>query len=323
MLAGTAASAGTLSVIEENDGMFSEQDRHYTQGLRIDYVTAPLERSGLPNASFDAIGLVLPMYRDDPSARRELEVEALGQSLFTPDDTRKKHPDPKDRPYAAWLYTGLAWLQENDGRSLNGLEAQLGVVGKAALGREAQNAFHSITWFPRAKGWSHQLDNRFAAQFSYDHKRRLALGLRGRYDFDLVPEAGLSMGTALRYLDAGVLLRFGDALGCDYGAEHIRPAPSGTAFVEPPAVAVGDLRFYVYAGVQQRYMLYNVFIDAADEVQPTNLERTDWVTDIVCGLRLFLPWGLRGDVAVIERSREFHGQEEHDRVGSASMSATF
>lgn len=322
-LAATAQDSGAWSLIEENDGMFSHQDRHYTQGFRLNYVTAPLAAGGFWDRSFDAIGAALPMYRAAPGSRRELEVQALGQSIFTPGDIHKNPPDPNDRPYAGWLYSGLDWLQENEGHSLHNLELQLGVSGPAALAKQAQNGFHTLFGFKSADGWSSQIKNRVAAQVSYDYKRRLRLGLSSRYDFDAVPEAGLSMGTVLRYLDAGALLRFGDALAADYGPEHIRPAPSGTAYVDRRALSPREFHFYVYVGVQERYTLYNRLVDSADEIQSTELERTDWVRDYIGGVRLFLPWQLRVDVATLLRSHEFHGQEGDDRFGSASISWNF
>jgi hypothetical protein len=322
-----AQDAGSWSLIEENDGMFSHQDRHYTQGFRVNYVTPPLADGSFWDRSFDVIGAALPMYRSDASSRRELEVQALGQSIFTPGDIHKSPPDANDRPYAGWLYSGLDWLQENahegGGHSLHNLELQLGVTGPAALAKQAQNGFHTVFGFRSADGWSAQLKNRVAVQASYDYKRRLRLGPGGRYGFDAVPEAGLSLGTVLRYVDAGALLRFGDALAADYGPEHIRPAPSGTAYVDRGALGPGNFHFYVYLGVQERYTFYNRLIDSADEIQPTGLERSDWVRDYVGGLRVFLPWRLRVDVAALLRSHEFKGQEGDDRFGSAALSWAF
>lgn len=318
-----ATTHGRLSLIEENDGIWSHQDRHYTQGLRIPYLSANLEAGGFWDRSFEAIGVVLPMYRAGGETQRRFEWQVIGQSQFTPADIHRTPPDPSDRPYAAWLYTGFDVLQENDGHSLHNLEAQAGVVGPAALGEEVQNGYHTLVGFRKAEGWKYQLRNRAALQFSYDYHRRFGLEFGSGYGIDVIPEAGVSLGTVLRYVDVGALLRFGNALAADYGPERIRPALSGTAYFDERALDARFLHFYVYAGVQGRRVFYNRFIDGSEEVAAPGVDRKQEVADAVGGLSVFFTRRFRADLSAILRTHEYSRQRGDDLYGSAELSFGF
>lgn len=324
LLAATAARAaddpGRFSLIEENDGIISHKDRYYTQGFQTSYLSGDLTGHGNWNAVFDTIGLGLPMYRDSAGvAQRRFEYIPVAQVQFTPVKIDTSTPDPKDRPYAAWLYTGLHLLQENDARSLNSLEVLAGIIGPAAGGREVQDGYHRTVGFHQAQGWSRQIGNRAGLQFSYDYKRRLVADFGSHYAFDAIPEAGISMGTAYRYLDAGLSFRFGDALDVDYGPEHIRPSLSGTAFSDYRRLSPGWFHWYLFAGAQERSMFYNVFIDAAHEVAPTGLDRRVMVADFSGGASLFFGHWLRADFVATRRGREFAGQQGDDVFGGVNI----
>ena len=327
LLAGGAARAGDdpadparISVLEENDGIISHKDRYYTQGLQVSYLSSDLTGHEVWNKVFDTVGLALPMYRDrDGMAQRRFEYIPLAQAEFTPEKLDVSTPDPNDRPYAAWLYTGLHLLQENDRRSLNNLEVLAGVVGPDALGRQIQDGYHSLVGFHKADGWDHQIGNRVAVQFSYDYKRRLDLDFGSRYQADLIPEAGVSVGNVYRYLDAGALLRFGNALDVDYGPEHMRPSLSGSAYSDYRRLGGSWFHWYVYAGVQERRMFYNLFIDAAEEVAPHGLGRQPFNTDLVGGASIFFGHAVRADFVATRRSKEFYGQDGSDVFGGVNI----
>ncbi|MGH8505071.1 MAG: lipid A deacylase LpxR family protein [Stenotrophobium sp.] len=315
-----AQDSGRITLTEENDGILTRDDRHYTQGALLSYLSPQLPSDSAWSHSFDALAVVLPMFASQVHTQRRFEWQIFGQSQFTPDDLKADPPDPHDRPYAAWLYTGFDWLQENDGHSLHSLEVQAGVVGPAALGRQIQDGFHTVFGFNSTDGWDSQLGNRGAFQFSYSYRRRLTLGRDDGYGFDAVPEFGLSLGTVLRYAEAGALLRFGNALGADYGPERIRPSLSGTAFVDARRVTHRYLDFTLFIGAQTRRVFYNRFIDGSREVAPPGLERTRFVNDLVAGGTVWLSPRLRADFTATRRSSEYDGQPAADVFGAASLS---
>jgi lipid A 3-O-deacylase len=313
-----AQSGSRLSLTEENDGIISRDDRHYTQGSLWTYLSAPLSPESAWSDGFDAIGALLPMFRANAGMQRRVAWEIFGQSQFTPEETKRNPPDPRDRPYAAWLYMGIDWLQDNGDR-LHDLDAQAGVVGPAALGSQMQNGFHRVFGFNRASAWDHQLGNRLALQFSYAYRQRIPLGDRDGFHFDVVPAAGLSLGTILRYAEAGGLLRFGDALNADYGPQRMRPALSGTAFADSDALA-SRYAFCFFLGAQARRVQYNYFIDGSSQLASPGLDRRPWVLDVLAGATLWLTPKMRADFTATQRSPEFAGQTKLDVYGAATLS---
>src|SRR5690606_27259153 len=85
---------------------------------------------------------------------------SLGQNIFTPADTLRRNPDPKDRPYAGWLFGSIS-LASYTATSYGAIELQMGIVGPGALGRETQNGVHRLMNIDRAYGWDHQLKDEF------------------------------------------------------------------------------------------------------------------------------------------------------------------
>jgi hypothetical protein len=316
-----AGDAPRWALLEDNDGMVSKQDRHYTQGMRITDLLPEPAPGKFVDRSFDAIGTVLPMYR--PGGRRRLEWIVFGQSVFTPEDLNLSIPDPHDRPYAAWVYTGAALLQENSGRRLDSLEVLGGIIGPDAFGRGAQDGFHRVFGFGSANGWSRQLQNRGAFQFSYEHHERIGVSLGNRWGIDAVPEAGISAGSVMQYAEAGLMLRAGNALQADYGPEHIRPALSGTAWFDDQALDKLQLGFYLFAAAQGRRVFFNRFIDAAHEVAPLGLEHRNNVTDLLVGGSFFVGRHAHADLSATRRAREFEGQNRSDLFGSAALTLQF
>ncbi|MGV0035924.1 MAG: lipid A-modifier LpxR family protein [Candidatus Azotimanducaceae bacterium WSBS_2022_MAG_OTU7] len=65
--------------------------------------------------------------------------------LHTEDFTEKDLLED-DRPYAAWLFMGLGY-QTRAQDQLDTIEVQLGVVGPAAYGQEAQDFIHDLRGF--------------------------------------------------------------------------------------------------------------------------------------------------------------------------------
>lgn len=324
LLATAAARAESrYALTEENDALPTGADRHYTQGLRLDYTFAPAS-DGPWAAAFEGLSTVLPMFGAAPGARRLVDWIAVGQSIFTPKELQRSPPDPTDRPYAGWLYTGLGIAQEHAGRRYDSLELLAGLTGPAALAREEQDAFHRLLGLHAATGYSHQLANRGAAQFSYQHAERLALRVHGPggLGVDLVPEAGFSVGSVFRYVEAGTLLRIGDALDTDYGPLRVRPGLSGARFFDRARLQPG-LHGYAYAGVQVRRVFYDAFIDRAVEVAPPGLARKPWVSDYVAGAALQVHRWLRIDFTATRRSRQFYGQRGADVFGATTFSTAF
>lgn len=134
-----------FTALEENDSLYFNSDKHYTQGLRLSYLGPDVAAESAWNRPFDWLAGLAPIFRANAPQRSRRYALFAGQSIFTPKETRVPDPDPRDRPYAGWLYLGTSLLQESGGNSLENLEIALGVVGPAALGEEVQNTRTIIT----------------------------------------------------------------------------------------------------------------------------------------------------------------------------------
>jgi lipid A 3-O-deacylase len=145
-----------------------------------------------------------------------LEWTILAQSLFTPANIRLSNPDPRDRPYAGWLYGGFDFIQNAADRRLDSLELQFGVVGSDALGRQTQNDFHQFIATAKAKGWGNRLANEFGFNASWERKWRLDVELPGKFGLEFIPDAGITAGNVLTYAELGGLFRFGQGLKANW-----------------------------------------------------------------------------------------------------------
>src|SRR5262249_2102051 len=112
--------------------------------------------------SYQSARDLMALFPDAEGEGRLHYAASFGQSIFTPEDLTLRIPDPRDRPYAGWLYLGSTLTRET-GTTLDRFDAQLGVVGPAAGGETAQNTVHDLikNLFPagQARGWSFQIKN--------------------------------------------------------------------------------------------------------------------------------------------------------------------
>jgi hypothetical protein len=113
--ASPAASADrdwTGSILEEDDFWAPDnRDRHYTHGIRFSVTSGDVEEP-LWVQPFTWLGNATPAFADAAGAARRYNLILLGQNMFTPEDFRRFIPDPRDRPYAGWLYGGVGLMQD-------------------------------------------------------------------------------------------------------------------------------------------------------------------------------------------------------------------
>ena len=306
-------NSGRITIIEENDALTPwPQDRHYTQGFRGSYLSAPLQAP-------DGTSFAFPNFfanGADQVRRYELIV---GQSLFTPKNLALTGPNPTDRPYAGWLYVGAGLLQETDRRSLESLEFLAGVVGPSALGRQTQSAFHSVLGQHEPQGWRNQLDDEPGLLLSYERKWRFERALTSTLAIDAIPEISGSVGNVLTYGEIGVLFRIGHGLQADYGPARIRPALSGTAWFDPRYLQ-DPFGWYLFAGAQLRAVARNIFLDGNTFTDSPSVEKRVLVADLSAGLSLFWSDRIKLDFVMTQRTQEFVGQNGVDRYGGIALS---
>ena len=315
--------SSAFTLVTENDKYFAGTDRHYTNGLKLSFLgTTRLDES--PDFIRDVTRFI-PTLRHDAARQRYKAGVSLGQNIYTPGITETTTPDPRDRPYAAWLYASLdLQAQSVDGRMLRMVQIAFGMVGPSALGRQAQNGFHDIIGVPHANGWEHQLKNEPGLLLSWERRHRLhqlAFDHSG-LGADFIGRYGLSLGNIHTNAALGFSTRLGWRLPDDFGADLIRPAGGD----ESPAK---NISLYFFASAEGRAVARNIFLDGNTWRDSPSVDKRPIVADLNIGLVTRFPVRLgsaRGiQVAYTQnyRTKEFYGQLKRDVFGSISLSLLF
>ena len=312
---------GRIILTEENDHFASHDDKDYTQGARASYLSGTVTPDGWWDQPFGWLNDNLQIF-DGADRKRKYEWTVAGQSLFTPMNTSLVTPSSRDRPYAAWLYTGASLLQETrqgTHDTLENVELLAGVVGAPALGGVTQNDFHQFIDVSLADGWKNQIKTEPGFIASYERKWRFQKPLIGNLALDVIPELGGSVGNILTYGEAGGVVRFGQNLATDYGTDRIRPSLSGTGWFDADRLD-GNLGWYIFLGTQSRIVGRNIFLDGNSFRSSPSVEKKLFVTDFVGGASLFWSSSIRVDFTVTERTKEFFDQRgPPNRFGSINL----
>jgi lipid A 3-O-deacylase len=322
-----------LSILEENDSLFFNSDKHYTQGARLSLLGPEPARDSFWSDGFRLLSSISPFFAsaDTPAAPIRRESVFVGQSIFTPKNKAIVPPDPHDRPYAGWFYVGTSLLQETGLRQetgewglgiLENAELDIGLVGPGALGKQVQNNFHQFIGDPPASGWSSQLQNEPGAVLSYERLWRQGLIGSNAFGVDIVPQVGASVGNIFTYGDVGGLLRIGRGLLADYGPIRVRPALSGTDYFDPNGLDNGT-SFYFFAGVQGRIVGRNIFLDGNSFRPSPSVPKKNLVGDVQGGFSVLWTASSRLDVSVSLRSEEFYGQRTPDDICIVALAVTW
>lgn len=297
-----------LVVIEENDALAARRDYGYTQGFRASLIFDDRESRGPERFVFD----IFEPFLFAPAAvgarpQGHLEWVLLGQSIFTPQDKTALPPNPQDRPYAAWLYTGVSLARRTDARQLDSFELLAGVVGPSALGRQVQDRFHRLLGghgAPRA--WDYQLRDEPTVMASWDRRWKFGYDFGRGYGMDVIPAVGVSAGTPYTHAAAGALLRFGRLLSSTWGTARIRPSLLGSSFFSRPSE--GDIGFAMFVGAEARAVARNVFLDGSTFRSGPSVEAHRLVGELTAGAELFTSNGSRISFSVTKRTAEFRDQ---------------
>ena len=226
-------------------------DQLYTNGLRIVIARARKHNFGWAR-------LIQGWFPGAGAADQDtISALVFGQHIFTPTVITNFDVDPADRPYAGYLYAGgLTALTQASTASDSGwgtshrqtLEWHVGVMGPAALAGQTQKAVHAIRGNRIPKGWGHQLGNEFAVNTLYQFELRA-----GSPCLDVIPRAGLAVGTIQTYATLGVTVRIG---------HNMRGFPTTPNMLtkHPPAKRP-TWELAVFAGADGRALLRNAYLD--------------------------------------------------------------
>ena len=309
---------GTYTLQLENDRS-ADTDRHYTHGTRLSWVSD--RQTGGPEWARDLLETLYPL----AEVRAGRIGFALGQNIYTPEDTESKGLVADDRPYAGWLYGAVSLHAETKRRMsgieidvLDSVELNLGVVGPYSLAEDTQNTVHETIGVSRSHGWHNQLDNEPAFSLFFERKWRPDAWRFADIEADAIPHVGGSIGNVFTLGNVGTTVRLGQDLALDYGPPHIRPTLSGLEAVD----AHGRLGWYIFAGAEGSAVLRNIFLDGNTFSDSHHVDKNTFVGDIQVGVAVVID-DVRVAFTHVFRTREFGDQRRGDRYGTLSLSAHF
>ena len=285
-------------------------DRHYTSGVRLSW-TSPADK---PWFNLDDVAEWFPFFDSNDTIR---SVHSIGHYIFTPNVITTPNPDPTDRPYAGWLNLETGLIAQG-AYETDIIVFGLGVTGDPSLGRWGQRRIHEIISSPEPLGWDTQIPTEPTFQLTY-HKiwqpekseDYLGTGL----EFDVQPRLTLAAGTVFVYADLGAMVRLGNNLSNDLGPTRNSLGFVGSDYFEP----ADKVDWYVFAGVQGRYIPHNLFLDGGvfrdfDRTVPSRRFVGDFQTGVVF---TFGSWRLSGFNTI--RTQEFRGQGDLDIYGGLQL----
>jgi hypothetical protein len=304
-----------FSIIVENDGGIVsplQDDRHYTSGQ----------------------ALVLthqPDWTDQLADSFSLDYEQTGAGyvlayeLFTPDNITAPVPALDDRPYAAYAYGGVYWEGQR-GNELDHVELTLGLVGPSARGEDIQTWIHSTFGGDEPEGWGFQLDDRVAGQVLYRRKWRFDMpGMPGAdhgWGWQLMPQAGFTLGNVYRFAEAGLGGRVGYRLPNDFGPATIYDLPGATGLQSP---AERGWSTYVYGRIVGRIVEHNSFIEDEPDNLDTRIDLETFTLRSQLGVAAgydSATWSLSAYYGITFLSEEYEQQEDSDAYATLMLSLT-
>jgi lipid A 3-O-deacylase len=299
---------GVWTLAVENDAFGAKTDKNYTSGIKLHYRAEP---SWTP---VFARGIADAFLGADPQTE-VFTTWALGQNIYTPDDTKSPLPLPDQHPYAGWLYGEMGIHAEAE-NSLTSMTLNLGVVGPSSQAEEVQRFGHDVLNFGDPKGWDNQLRDEFGVVLSLERRWQLQTDTMFGFETDLIPMAGFSIGNVLTEAQAGIQWRIGESLERDWGAVRVRPGNAG-----PGARSIeGAPSWQVWVGAQARASAVNMFVEGNTIKESLGVDKYPIVYDVEAGASVRV-WGVVAAFTYVVRSEEFRGQDGSQNFGVISLTA--
>lgn len=319
----------TGTVLEEDDFWAPQnKDRHYTHGIRFSTTTGDV-LSPFWQAPFNFLGSFTPAFPNVPTSGPEDELVSrryniipLGQNMYTPQNFTLFNPDPRDRPYAGWLYGGIGMMQDTPGNTdhidrFDDLELKVGIVGPGSLANATQTRYHLLIHVEPFQGWHAQIPNEWTGDLFYQHKWRYHAETESGWGWDAMPQGAVRVGNVYDYAAVGGLMRIGRNLRADWGPPRI-DLNTGADYINTSRYTAGDWGFYLFAGGEARAVAHNIFLNGNDFKPSPSVQKIPLVGDAIAGIAFI--WGhYRLAYTYVYRSPEFVHQDGPDHYGSLNL----
>ena len=332
----------------DND-FFAGTDNNYSHGLALALISHDIGGTRRPrclpgplNLYTRLLGRLDPGFWSDngnDSATQNLVVR-VGQSIYTPEDKESTELVADDRPYAGLLYLGAAWNRrlhrpESGYEMLDVRDVTLGLIGPWSLAERTQNLIHRIGALESFQGWSHQVQNEPAIQFTLERKFKpyFPAAYKPGWGSDVIGTYTVRVGNIETAVGGGVELRSGWNLPNDFGSHPIRPGAEN----RPPRAAAGQFRrtstdrpqaagVNAFVNLEAKAVAWNFSLDGNLFRDSHHVTRRPWVTQASAGISG--QWTLAGHdfrlaLMRVWRSREFEEQPGHHAFGSIALSMDF
>jgi lipid A 3-O-deacylase len=303
----------------END-LFADTDADYTNGIRYSLAAAQTENvneSKLPECLKWANTTLIDLYKSIYPHQESVETQFIAtfaHRMYTPRDKSPVDIIPDQRPYAGWLYIGMA-NHIRLGRRLDTLELDLGIIGPAALGREIQDKVHDLRGITKFKGWDNQLENEFGFSIIFERKQKSKnIPLYFDMEADVIGHWGASIGNVATYLNGGIEVRIGWDLPDDFGTSALRPGGDNSV---PNGTSQGSIHFFT--SIDARLVARDIFLDGNTFKNSHSLEKKDVVADAAIGVSFDIG-RFKVSFARLFRSKEFDLQPNYHSYGSFAVS---
>lgn len=320
---------GSLSLYTENDKYFGGTDKFYTNGAQITYLTPEL--GSYEESRADQVVSWVPSFlpwlankipRFGPEPRTVHMGVSLAQYMFTASDITDPSPPPDDRPYAGWLNVGFHFYSKKTNQ-LDAFEINVGVVGPASLAEETQKFVHDVINAPKPRGWDTQMRNEPTLNLFYDRKFRFEREISGNLEMDAMANAGFALGNAHIHGNVGFEFRTGWNLPRNFGTALMGQTGSPPLpleeFYDPDSSLFHRFGVHVFAGMDGRYVVRNLFLDGNTYKNSRSVDKENWVGSFRTGVGLHYR-RLQFTYTMVHLSREFKTQAVATRYGSIALS---
>ena len=299
----------------ENDGTFAKRnnstDRHYTNGVKATFTHHP--------SWADELAAKLPFApgtsgKSDGTLRTAVGY-ALGQNIYTPDGIEITTLIPSERPYAGWLYGGV-YLQRARDNEFDHFEFNLGLIGPSSLAEDVQREIHDFFDAAEPRGWDHQLGDEVAFNATYQRKWRISLLTSDGADaVQLIPQAGITLGTVNRHINIGALVRVGMNFPDDFGPARIEEPASATG------VPHNEPGGYFFVRLGGKAVEHDVFLEGSNYRSSHDVRAEPLVGEAQFGIVVYLG-RLEFTYSQTFFTRQFETQRGKDSFGALTLAWT-
>ncbi len=313
----------TFQFFFEND-LFGDTDQYYTNAVQMTWISSDLKQYRddvrLPDWSIPIIQSI--PFSGKPDSIHNVGI-LLGQQIYTPADIQATHLLETDRPYAGFLYGGLALHSKTD-TELDTLEIVIGVVGPAAKAEFAQNTVHEIRDIPTAKGWDNQLENELALRFSWQRKWRLhSMEMLNALEYDLISHTGITLGNVKVSANAGGEVRLGYHIPKDFGSDVIRAGAGVSApVINSPIPGETSFGAHLFVSSQIEAVAHDIFLDGSTWEKSHNVDKKNWIADLSLGFAFSIDT-FKLTYRHLFRTRQFENQKQGQTIGSLTLTLSF